>query len=65
VPLDVVAAASPEAQRRYPFLDPSMTLEDLTVVGDGGEVWVGAKAWVVKPFQPPQLLAAVEKLVLP
>lgn len=25
----------------------------------------GAKAWVVKPFQPPQLLAAVEKLVLP
>ena len=25
----------------------------------------GAKAWVVKPFQPPALLAAVEKLVLP
>jgi two-component system chemotaxis response regulator CheY len=25
----------------------------------------GAKAWVVKPFQPPQLLAAVAKLVLP
>jgi len=25
----------------------------------------GAKAWVVKPFQPVQLLAAVEKLVLP
>ncbi|XAH24784.1 response regulator [Xylophilus sp. GW821-FHT01B05] len=25
----------------------------------------GAKAWVVKPFQPAQLLAAVEKLVLP
>ncbi|WP_210397252.1 response regulator [Motiliproteus sediminis] len=25
----------------------------------------GAKAWVVKPFQPPQLLAAVSKLVLP
>ncbi|CAM2155469.1 chemotaxis protein CheY [Pararobbsia alpina] len=25
----------------------------------------GAKAWVVKPFQPPTLLAAVEKLVLP
>lgn len=25
----------------------------------------GAKAWVVKPFQPPQLLGAVEKLVLP
>lgn len=25
----------------------------------------GAKAWVVKPFQPPQLLAAVAKLILP
>jgi two-component system chemotaxis response regulator CheY len=25
----------------------------------------GAKAWVVKPFQPPALLSAVEKLVLP
>jgi two-component system chemotaxis response regulator CheY len=25
----------------------------------------GAKAWVVKPFQPLQMLAAVSKLVLP
>ncbi|HYR26043.1 MAG TPA: response regulator [Aquabacterium sp.] len=25
----------------------------------------GAKAWVVKPFQPEQLLAAVAKLILP
>ncbi len=25
----------------------------------------GAKAWLVKPFQPPKLLDAVEKLVLP
>jgi len=25
----------------------------------------GAKAWVVKPFQPAQLMAAVAKLVLP
>jgi len=25
----------------------------------------GAKAWVVKPFQPTQLLAAVAKLVMP
>jgi len=25
----------------------------------------GAKAWVVKPFQPPQMLAAVTKLILP
>lgn len=25
----------------------------------------GAKAWVVKPFQPPILLAAIAKLILP
>ncbi|GAB4256251.1 MAG: response regulator [Methylomicrobium sp.] len=25
----------------------------------------GAKAWVVKPFQPQQMLAAVSKLILP
>ncbi len=24
----------------------------------------GARAWIIKPFQPPQLLAAVEKLLL-
>ena len=47
VPLEFLPAASPEARERYPFLDPALTLEDLTVVGDGGEVWVGAKAWVV------------------
>ena len=47
VPLEFLAAGSADAVRRYPYLDPAMTLEDLTVVGDGGEVWVGAKAWVV------------------
>ena len=26
---------------------------------------VGAKAWVVKPFQPAQMLTAVSKLILP
>lgn len=26
---------------------------------------VGARAWVVKPFQPAQMLAAVSKLILP
>jgi two-component system chemotaxis response regulator CheY len=25
----------------------------------------GAKAWVVKPFQPAQMLTAVSKLVMP
>jgi len=26
---------------------------------------VGAKAWIVKPFLPPQLLNVVSKLVMP
>ncbi len=47
MPIEFVAAASAQAQQRLPLSDPAMTLEDLTVVGDGGEVWVGAKAWVV------------------
>ena len=47
VPLEFLPVVSPEAQRRFPLLDPATALEDLTVVGDGGEVWVGAKAWVV------------------
>ncbi|MGZ5052972.1 MAG: response regulator [Methylobacter sp.] len=25
----------------------------------------GVKAWIVKPFQPPQLLAAIEQLIAP
>ena len=47
VPIEFVAAGSPEARERFPFLDPATTLQDLTVVGDRGEVWTGAKAWVV------------------
>lgn len=47
VVLEFLPAASPQARERYPFLDPAATLEDLTVVGDGGQVWTGAKAWLV------------------
>lgn len=39
-----------------------------TEAGDGKKAEgqaAGAKAWVVKPFQPPQMLAAVSKLILP
>jgi predicted DCC family thiol-disulfide oxidoreductase YuxK len=47
VPLEFIAAGSPEARRCFPHLDPGDTLADLTVVSDAGEVWRGAKAWVV------------------
>ncbi|MGW0860243.1 thiol-disulfide oxidoreductase DCC family protein [Streptomyces sp. NPDC002690] len=47
VPLDLVPAASEEARRRFPELDPATTLEEITVVGDQGQVYQGAAAWIV------------------
>ncbi|HEV2846758.1 MAG TPA: DCC1-like thiol-disulfide oxidoreductase family protein [Thermoanaerobaculia bacterium] len=47
VPLDYVVAGSPEARRRFPGLDHDNTLVDLTVVGMNGEVYHGAKAWIM------------------
>jgi len=47
LPLEFVAAGSEEARRRFPGLDPAATLRQLTVVGDTGEVYVDAKAWVM------------------
>ena len=41
-----------------------LTTETDTAKKQAGQA-AGAKAWVVKPFQPPQLLAAVSKLILP
>ncbi|MGG2463649.1 thiol-disulfide oxidoreductase DCC family protein [Streptomyces sp. RGM 3693] len=47
VPLDLVPAGTPEARQRLPELDHASTLEEITVVGDGGQVYRGAAAWVV------------------
>ncbi|MBH1933809.1 DUF393 domain-containing protein [Streptomyces sp. AV19] len=47
VPLELVPAGSREARRSLPGLDHAATLEEITVVGDGGQVYRGAAAWVV------------------
>ncbi|XIG75519.1 DUF393 domain-containing protein [Streptomyces sp. SGAir0957] len=47
VPLDFVPAGSDEARRRFPGIDHSATLSDITVIGDGGQVYRGPAAWVV------------------
>ncbi|MER5770590.1 DCC1-like thiol-disulfide oxidoreductase family protein [Streptomyces sp. NPDC001985] len=47
VPLTLVAAGSEQARRRYPGLDHSRTLREITVIGDRGQVYSGAAAWVV------------------
>jgi two-component system chemotaxis response regulator CheY len=49
----------------YRFLPVIMlTTEDQQAKKDQGRA-AGAKAWMVKPFSPPQLLDAVGKLCLP
>jgi predicted DCC family thiol-disulfide oxidoreductase YuxK len=47
VPLRFVPAGSEEAARRFPGLDHRATLDEITVVGYGGQVYQGAAAWVV------------------
>ncbi|WP_373462486.1 thiol-disulfide oxidoreductase DCC family protein [Streptomyces sp. V3I7] len=47
VPLELVAAGSEEARRRYPGLDHDATLDDVTVVGDAGQVYRSTAAWIV------------------
>ncbi|MFS8200831.1 thiol-disulfide oxidoreductase DCC family protein [Streptomyces sp. CWNU-52B] len=47
VPLELVPAGSAEAGRRFPGLDHTATLEEITVIGDAGQVYRGAAAWIV------------------
>ncbi|WP_372496812.1 thiol-disulfide oxidoreductase DCC family protein [Streptomyces shenzhenensis] len=47
VPLDLVPAGSEEARRRFPDLDHSATLDEVTVVGDAGQVYRDTAAWIV------------------
>ncbi|MET7482427.1 DCC1-like thiol-disulfide oxidoreductase family protein [Streptomyces sp. NPDC005538] len=47
VPLELVPASSEEARKRFPGLDHRATLDEITVVGDSGQVYRGAAAWIV------------------
>ncbi|MFI9823036.1 thiol-disulfide oxidoreductase DCC family protein [Streptomyces sp. NPDC052013] len=47
VPLELVPAGSEAARERFPGLDHRSTLEEITVVGDAGQVYRGAAAWIV------------------
>jgi predicted DCC family thiol-disulfide oxidoreductase YuxK len=42
-----VPAKSEEARRRFPVLNHGLTLTDLTVISNTGEVYTGAKAWLL------------------
>jgi len=47
VRLEFLPAGSELARSRYTELDPQATLRELTVVGDGGEIYLGVKAWLL------------------
>ncbi|MEE1793637.1 DCC1-like thiol-disulfide oxidoreductase family protein [Streptomyces sp. BE308] len=47
IPLDLVPAASEEARRRFPGLDHAGTLDEITVIGDRGQIYRGTAAWIV------------------
>lgn len=46
-PVTFVAAASPEARRRFPDLDHARTTRVLTLVSSDGAVYEGERAWLV------------------
>jgi predicted DCC family thiol-disulfide oxidoreductase YuxK len=46
VPLAFVPAGSAAARRRYPGLDHEATLAEITVIGDGGQIFSGDGAWI-------------------
>jgi predicted DCC family thiol-disulfide oxidoreductase YuxK len=46
VPLTFVPAGSAQAAARFPGLDHTATLREITVIGDGGQVYVGDAAWI-------------------
>ncbi|MDT0377658.1 DCC1-like thiol-disulfide oxidoreductase family protein [Streptomyces sp. DSM 42041] len=47
VPLELVPAGSARARDRFPYLDHATTLAEITVIGDGGQVYRGQSAWIV------------------
>ncbi|MFF3616870.1 thiol-disulfide oxidoreductase DCC family protein [Streptomyces sp. NPDC002580] len=65
VPLRFVPAGSEEAHRHYPRLDHRATLEEITVVGDAGQVYQGAAAWVVVLWALREYRALAHRLSTP
>lgn len=47
VRLDLVPAGSRQARQLFPDLDHASTLREITVVGDRGQVYREASAWIV------------------
>ena len=76
VPLVFCAAGSPAAQVAFPYLDHELTKNQLTVVGDNGEVYYDERGWLMclwalKKYRPmalrfstPGMLPSAKRFVL-
>jgi predicted DCC family thiol-disulfide oxidoreductase YuxK len=65
VRLELLAAASPEARRRYPLLDHERTKTVLTVITQDGAVFEGDRAWLVCAWALPRWQPLAEQLGTP
>ena len=61
-PVEFVPAASEVARRRFPTLDHERTITVLTVIGPGGAVYEGERAWLVCGWALPAWQPVVERL---
>ncbi len=57
VRLAFVPVGSEEARRRFPGIDQSKAFREITVIGDGGQVWTGHHAfvtclWALAKYRP-------------
>ena len=76
VPLVFCAAGSPAARAAFPGIDPEVTRNQLTVIGDGGEVYYDERGWLMclwalrkyrgaaLRFAQPGMLPAAKRFVL-
>ena len=62
VPVEFLAAASPEAVRRFPALDHPTTVTVLTVVAADGALYQGERAWLMCAWTLPRWQPVAEHL---
>lgn len=65
VALDLVPAGSQQARQLFPELDHAQTLQEVTVVADTGEVYLGEHAWVMCLWATAAHRGLAEKLARP
>lgn len=65
VGVDLVAAGSPQAQQRFPTLDHTRTLDEITVVADDGAIYVNEHAWVMCLWATATHRSLAERLARP